>query len=248
MPEAPATPAPAAASTEDKVKSATVATATPQVIVATPQAATLPGDNVLAAAPLFDASPVAPARTDSPAGDGAGSTAARLGASSSDAVLATAVVVDIADFNLGDRLVQLLQGDELQRRFEEIQRRALEEVEARRDTVSTSIVATGTLSIGYVVWLVRGGVLMSSMLSALPAWQLIDPMPVLAAGGARRGPRGGGASDDSDAERLFDRSSDTRSDPARRVPAGPDLSGPQPPPRPAPMPATAASAGAEDHA
>ena len=36
-----------------------------------------------------------------------------------------------------------------------------------------------SLSVGYVIWLVRGGVLMSSVLSSLPAWQMVDPLPVL---------------------------------------------------------------------
>jgi len=31
-----------------------------------------------------------------------------------------------------------------------------------------------------VAWLVRGGVLLSTALSSLPAWQFIDPLPVLA--------------------------------------------------------------------
>ena len=39
-------------------------------------------------------------------------------------------------------------------------------------------VSTG-LSIGYVIWLVRGGLLIGSVLSALPAWRNIDPLPVL---------------------------------------------------------------------
>jgi hypothetical protein len=44
---------------------------------------------------------------------------------------------------------------------------------------STFAVTTG-LSIGYVLWLVRGGILLSSVLSSLPAWRLVDPLPVLA--------------------------------------------------------------------
>ena len=44
---------------------------------------------------------------------------------------------------------------------------------------STFAVSTG-LSIGYVAWLTRGGILLSSVLSSLPAWKLIDPLPVLA--------------------------------------------------------------------
>ena len=39
---------------------------------------------------------------------------------------------------------------------------------------------TAGLSVGYVVWLARSGVLMSSVLSSLPAWSFIDPLPVLA--------------------------------------------------------------------
>nr|MDJ0856297.1 hypothetical protein [Desulfobacterales bacterium] len=34
--------------------------------------------------------------------------------------------------------------------------------------------------VGYVVWLMRGGMLLSSLLSSLPAWQLLDPLPILA--------------------------------------------------------------------
>ena len=30
-----------------------------------------------------------------------------------------------------------------------------------------------------MIWLLRGGVLLSSLLSSLPAWRLVDPLPVL---------------------------------------------------------------------
>ena len=45
--------------------------------------------------------------------------------------------------------------------------------------LSAIAVSTG-LSVGYVIWLIRGGVLLSSVLSSLPAWRLVDPLPVLA--------------------------------------------------------------------
>ena len=32
---------------------------------------------------------------------------------------------------------------------------------------------------GYVVWLARGGLLLASLLSSMPAWRAIDPLPVL---------------------------------------------------------------------
>jgi hypothetical protein len=65
---------------------------------------------------------------------------------------------------------------------------------------STIATATG-LSIGYVVWIVRGGLLISSVLSSLPAWRLVDPLPVLAYLRRQEGKRG---EDDSDfVESLF---------------------------------------------
>ena len=43
---------------------------------------------------------------------------------------------------------------------------------------STAAVST-SVSVGYVVWMLRGGSLMATMLSSLPAWQSFDPLPVL---------------------------------------------------------------------
>lgn len=55
------------------------------------------------------------------------------------------------------------------------------EKEVRLDgiMVGTTAFVSGGLSVGYVIWLVRGGLLMSTLLSSLPAWQSIDPLPVL---------------------------------------------------------------------
>jgi hypothetical protein len=39
--------------------------------------------------------------------------------------------------------------------------------------------STAGLSVGYVMWTIRGGYLVASMLSSLPAWALIDPLPIL---------------------------------------------------------------------
>jgi hypothetical protein len=54
--------------------------------------------------------------------------------------------------------------------------------------------------VGYVIWLLRGGLLLSSLLSSLPAWHVIDPMPVL----ARSGPRDDDSGvEDDHLENLF---------------------------------------------
>ena len=60
---------------------------------------------------------------------------------------------------------------------------------------STALVSTG-LSVGYVVWLVRGGVLMTSLMSVVPAWAGLDPLPVLSE--IRRAEGGGAATDGTD--------------------------------------------------
>jgi hypothetical protein len=53
--------------------------------------------------------------------------------------------------------------------------------EARFTASSLAVAAAATLglSVGYVIWLLRGGVLVSSLLSSLPAWRLVDPLPIL---------------------------------------------------------------------
>ncbi len=74
----------------------------------------------------------------------------------------------------------------------------------RHALVASSIAVSSGLSIGYVIWLVRGGVLVSSMLSALPAWQLIDPLPVMATAAGKKRKTALADGDDPDFERLFD--------------------------------------------
>jgi hypothetical protein len=49
-----------------------------------------------------------------------------------------------------------------------------------RTLVGSAIAATTGLSVGYVIWLLRTGALLSSVLASMPAWQLADPMAVLA--------------------------------------------------------------------
>jgi hypothetical protein len=124
-------------------------------------------------------------------------------ASRSDAVLAVEPQAQYTDL-AGAQLLQLLKGDDMLRKLDELKRQMSESSDAQRNVVASSVVVTTGLSVGYVVWLVRGGVLVSSMLSALPAWQLIDPMPVLAAGGALARRRAAAPTDEPEVERLFD--------------------------------------------
>ncbi|MBT9595087.1 MAG: putative Ig domain-containing protein, partial [Vitreoscilla sp.] len=139
--------------------------------------------------------------------------------SRADAVLAGAVVPQYADLRL-TALNQLLHSDDLLRRLDELQRQFSESGELRHHVMASSLAVTGGMTIGYVVWLVRGGVLVSSMLSALPAWQMIDPLPVLTAtgNGARR--QKSAAADDPELERLFDEHAGRTGPEADRLPVG----------------------------
>lgn len=47
-------------------------------------------------------------------------------------------------------------------------------------TIGGAFAVSAGVSAGYVAWLSRGGVLMSSTLTAVPVWRLVDPLPVLA--------------------------------------------------------------------
>jgi len=60
-------------------------------------------------------------------------------------------------------------------------RESIDNQSRREHLLSAAAAAVGlSFSVGYLVWLVRGGVLLSSLLSSLPAWRMLDPLPVLA--------------------------------------------------------------------
>jgi hypothetical protein len=45
--------------------------------------------------------------------------------------------------------------------------------------IGTTAVGASALVVGYVAWALRAGSLLSAMLSALPAWTMFDPVPIL---------------------------------------------------------------------
>ena len=67
----------------------------------------------------------------------------------------------------------------LEQVFSQLRDTVNDESRSTRQEVAVAI-ATGTsLTIGYVAWLIRGGVLVSSLLTSMPAWRLLDPLPIL---------------------------------------------------------------------
>jgi hypothetical protein len=50
---------------------------------------------------------------------------------------------------------------------------------AEKLVVGTTTVVSTSVSVGYVIWMLRGGSLLTTFLSSLPAWQSFDPLPIL---------------------------------------------------------------------
>jgi len=48
-----------------------------------------------------------------------------------------------------------------------------------KTVVGSSLAVSAGVSAGYVAWLARSGVLLSSVMSTLPVWRFIDPLPIL---------------------------------------------------------------------
>jgi hypothetical protein len=69
-----------------------------------------------------------------------------------------------------------------------------------RNVVASTTVVSASLSIGYVIWLVRGGALLSSLMASLPAWRMVDPLPILANMG-----NGEDQSDDDSLDAMIDK-------------------------------------------
>jgi hypothetical protein len=64
--------------------------------------------------------------------------------------------------------------------IEKLRSTANEPIELEKAVVASTMALSTGVSITYVIWLLRGGVLLSSLLASLPAWRSIDPLPVLA--------------------------------------------------------------------
>jgi hypothetical protein len=63
---------------------------------------------------------------------------------------------------------------------------------------TASFVSVG-MSLAYFLWMFRAGALVTSLLSSLPAWNFVDPLPILNSMGSS----GGGADDDEGLESML---------------------------------------------
>ena len=80
----------------------------------------------------------------------------------------TSPFIAVAEFNLNQP--DLIAWQE-ERRFRE---QIIEKV-----VIGSTAAVSTSFSVGYVVWMLKGGSLFSTVLSSIPAWQTFDPLPVL---------------------------------------------------------------------
>ncbi|MFK8021832.1 MAG: PKD domain-containing protein [Pseudomonadales bacterium] len=72
-----------------------------------------------------------------------------------------------------------LDNDSFVSGLDSVRSQLLSDADYDKVVIGSSMAASTSLSIGYVLWLMRGGILLSTIMSSLPAWRLIDPLPVL---------------------------------------------------------------------
>ena len=75
--------------------------------------------------------------------------------------------------NFGLQL-DLVKKFDQQREYEEKNQLTIDRIENVTYGVTTGV------SVGYILWMIRSGAVLASLVSALPAWRAIDPLPVLA--------------------------------------------------------------------
>jgi hypothetical protein len=90
-----------------------------------------------------------------------------------------------AQFTGFDGALQLVASDSFMSKLNEAREEIVLENRTFDMVVGGSMSVSAGLSVGYAIWLARSGVLMSGLLSSMPAWAFIDPLPVLASMGAK---------------------------------------------------------------
>lgn len=88
-----------------------------------------------------------------------------------------------------DRLALVQDVGVLWQKLDSMERDLSSQGDVGHYAVGVATVASAALSAGYALWAVRGSMLLGSLLSSLPTWAMIDPLPVLDAGDEKR-PRG----------------------------------------------------------
>ncbi len=77
-------------------------------------------------------------------------------------------------------------------------------VATEKTFLASSVAASTGLSIGYVIWLLRSGVLLTALLSSVPAWQFVNPLLVLGSPAKKKHKKGQEDLEDDSLESMFE--------------------------------------------
>lgn len=173
----PKDPPPSSGRAVPRVTGTQTQTAVERVDVAAPS-----GDRTAATIPGVEA-----AGTQAPVSAGASTPGVQQLGTPSLPVIGATRLVSPADFDrLGQDFVaqpeksaQAMASRPLLDALDQVRESVVEEATIEARVAAASVAVTGSLSAGYVMWLVRGGVLATSLMSSLPAWRVLDPLPVL---------------------------------------------------------------------
>jgi VCBS repeat-containing protein len=113
-------------------------------------------------------------------------------------IIEDAGVVIFTSTDVGSMVYVLEQSGfwtELDNFQQDVRNSAIEQSDWEELVVETTTVAGTTLTVGYIVWLLRSGSIVFGLVSSLPAWTMMDPLPVLESGLTDR-------DDDSDDDSL----------------------------------------------
>jgi hypothetical protein len=164
------------------------------------------GGGAPAGPPAADGAPAAPAETAQAAAGVVATAAPQVGSAPAGSVgfqsggvapnpgaAAPAPPVDqrgeppVGEVKAEMETVRAMAAPEVRQALDEARERVQEEAKVEARVAGSVFVVSTGLSVGYVLWLLRGGALIASLLSSLPAWRLVDPLPVLGSMGGRAG-------------------------------------------------------------
>ncbi|TVO53274.1 cadherin-like domain-containing protein [Denitromonas halophila] len=109
----------------------------------------------------------------------------------------------VSTLSVNGQVNTALREARLEQAFDQLRESAEGETQGEQQSIGATMVTGAGLTIGYVAWLIRGGVLLTSLLSTMPAWRLLDPLPILNSAGKKRG-----SNDDDSLEAMVNQSPD----------------------------------------
>jgi hypothetical protein len=162
-----------------------------------------------AAPPAAPAKPAVQTPPPAPANGASNSTATPVASAREDAPPSPARGAAIPDVRIDSVPEQvfpfLAKQSEMSKQMDDVAKELASGSKTRFAAGSASVVSLGA-SAAYFVWLLRGGSLLSSMLSIFPAWKSIDPLPVLDNFESRKRRKARIASDKESLESMVDKS------------------------------------------